>query len=46
MSREIKLDMLASLVGSDRKKGITSYMVINKYVGPLPQTILIVKEDK
>jgi hypothetical protein len=46
MSKEINLSMLASLVGSDRKKGMTDYKIINKYVGPLPQVIQIVKEDK
>lgn len=46
MSKEINLSMLASLVGSDRKKGLTDYKIINKYVGPLPQNVLVMKEGK
>lgn len=42
---EMNLTMVASLVHSDRKKGLT-YKLINKYTGPLPQTVTITKEVK
>lgn len=41
---QMTLPMLASLTYSDRKNGNNSYMLINKYVGPLPKTVTITKE--
>lgn len=41
---QMTLPMLASLTYSDRKNGNNSYMLINKYVGPLPQVVTITKE--